>query len=100
MTIFIHVLASPEDSEIITKVDSMDEPTLEYYSNQYSVKNLKHYMALQVKWVEEERYFVGQKLGHNPTDIELLNDWVKHKNPQRFRAFYVLKYPKKVKENY
>lgn len=99
MTILIQVWASPEDSEIINKVDSMNNTTLNYYSEHFVVIDLKHYMKLQIKWMEEERYFLGTRVHHNPTDEELIEDWILHKNPQRFRAFYVLKYPEKVEEN-
>lgn len=96
MSIFIKVWASKEDEEIINRVDSMDNTTLDYYSKSFIALDLKHYMKLQLQWMEEERYFLGIKLQRCPTDIELLSDWITHRNPQRFRAFYVLKYPERI----
>jgi hypothetical protein len=72
---------------------------LAYYSKNYIVTDLDHYMGLQIHWLEEEKYYLGIKLGQNPTDEEVIEAWVRHHNSERFRAFYILKYPEKSKRN-
>lgn len=86
-----------KDEEIILQIDSLSLEELKYYSDHYIVNNLNHYMKLQIEWLEKEKYYLGIKLRHNPNNEELINFWVKHHNSERFRAFYVLKYPDKVR---
>lgn len=88
-----------EEELLILQVDSFTMNELEYYSKTYIVTDLGHYMGLQIHWLEEEKYYLGIKLNHNPTNEEVIDAWVRHHNSERFRAFYVLRYPEKVVKN-
>jgi hypothetical protein len=86
------------DEDVILFIDSLDTGSILQYSINYAMKNLNHYLTLQSKWMEEERYLLGTVINHNPSEIELLDAWETHYNAERFRAFYVLRYPENVEK--
>lgn len=65
----------------------------------YCPKNLKHYNTIQTEWIKTERYLIEHRGGnwHDVSEIELIDDMTNHRNGERFRVFYVLKYPALVK---
>jgi hypothetical protein len=85
------------DEEILDIVDSMSDAGLLYYSNCFLMVDLKHYMRIQSEWFLKEKYYLGVKLRKNPTEIETLNAWEEHRNSERFKAFYVIKFPDRIK---
>lgn len=60
--------------------------------------DLKHYVECQKPWLNEEKYLIGRRLGHNRKvgEDELLKDFEHYHNGERFRVWYVLKHPGKV----
>lgn len=84
------------DSEIISEIDSLSYDKLLEYSHFYP-QDLRHYLIKQREWLQDEKYYLGIKLNHNPTEIEFEKDLQETKNAERFRAFYCLKYPDKIK---
>jgi hypothetical protein len=84
------------DYDILTHIDSLSEGQLLYYSNCYLINNLRHYVNVQYTWMEEAKYFAGLNLNHSPTQIEFIEHWNLHRNAERFRAYYVIKYPDNV----
>lgn len=93
------MITSKEDYELIKLIDSLSDGELNYYSKVYVALDLRHYITLQLTWMEEEKYFLGMELHHDPSEEEMITAWIKHHNSERFRAFYVLKYPEKVKKS-
>lgn len=89
-----------DEREILRSVDELSKEDLELFSKKFKPTDFKHYMDLQIKWISEEKYFLGESLNKNPDDNELISAWINHNNSQRFRAFYVLRYPDKVEEIY
>lgn len=85
------------DSEIISEIDSLSYDKLLEYSNFYP-QDLRHYIIIQKKWMQDEVYYLGIKLGHNPSSSEFEKDLQETKNAERFRAFYCLRYPEKIKK--
>lgn len=66
----------------------------------YTPTNLKHYAEKQKEWLEDDRWYLGKKLDHNPTEAEFMEDYCeKTHNAQRFRLFYELKYPTMIKRD-
>lgn len=55
-----------------------------------------HYNQFQITWVQREKFFLGQRLGHEPTESELAADFVKTAVPQQYRLAYLLQFPEKV----
>lgn len=51
----------------------------------------------QMEWIRGEHYLLATRLGRSPTQAELSADFNAHRNGQRFRAYYVMKYPRRMK---
>ena len=66
--------------------------------DKYIPTDMKHYMSVQVSWIEEERYLIGRRFhpARKISDEALMRDMEKYHTPERFRTFYVLKYPDKI----
>jgi hypothetical protein len=89
---------SPEkDKQILLIVDSLSENALKEYEIFYP-QDLKHYLSIQKRWIQDEIYFLGIKLGKDPTSQEIIDNKERNKNNLRFRAFYCMMYPDKVKK--
>lgn len=86
------------DKEIIEHIDSLTECSLLYYTRCYSVKHFKHYMEIQRYWMEDCKYYAGLKLNRSPSQLEIVEYWNYHNNAERFRAYYVLRYPENVEK--
>ena len=55
-----------------------------------------HYLYVQNSWIEKERQIVKFKLGKEPTSRELSDDYDKYRNGERFRLFYLFKFPERM----
>lgn len=64
----------------------------------YKPIDFKHYHSIQINWINTERYLISHRDGFYKeiSEEELIQDMEKNNNPQRFRVFYVLKYPSMV----
>lgn len=58
--------------------------------------NLNHYNSKQLDWIKTDKYFLREKLHHEPSELELITDLQKSHLMNRYKAFYVLKYPHMV----
>lgn len=87
------------DSEIVTFIDSLSYDELNRYTKQYTPTDLSHYLRIQTRWLIDTEYYCGINLNKPPSDIDVLKEWSESHNAERFRAFYVLKFPEKVEEN-
>lgn len=78
----------------LIKAMSLDE--LKWFDS-YKPKNQLQYNLKQREWILTDKYYLTQKLGHEPTEAELMHDYceVTH-NALRYKALYVLKYPHMV----
>lgn len=56
------------------------------------------YRTLQMQWLRDEEYLLGTKLGRRPTHKELFLDFMNNHNGLRFRAYFSLKYPDRVRK--
>jgi hypothetical protein len=61
------------------------------------ILDMHHYNSLQRSWLEYEGKLLTWEFGRKPTTRELFEDFKKHRNGQRFRVFYCLKFPEKVR---
>jgi len=57
----------------------------------------KHYLDKQSSWIRKEMQLLSTEKGRPISEDELIFDMYKNNNPERFRAFYVLKYHEHVK---
>jgi len=55
------------------------------------------YDAAQMEWIRGGHYLLSTRLGRSPTQAEVSADFNAHRNGQRFRAYYVMKYPQRMK---
>ena len=92
--------------------DSCDIPILEQIKGM-SIQELKifdlygpldfcHYVGLEKEWLETARYLIARREGHSSevSDYELLKDIGENHLGERFRAWYVLKFPEKVRRTH
>ena len=90
------LISDHSDIPILSKIKKMDKKDLEKY-NCYLIIDFKHFMKLQMEWLLTEKWLLGDRVKHDPSDEELMNDPYLHENAVRYRVFYVLKYPERVK---
>lgn len=96
----IALITDPENILYIARVKRLTPERLAEF-DQYVWKNpatRKKYMREQREWLNQERYFLGQKLGHFPDDGELAADFIEKNLGQYFRAYYTLKYPERMRK--
>ena len=63
---------------------------------QFCPIDLKHYMAVQKAWIEEDIYFLGCELQCKPSAAQIAERILTGRQSRRFRAYYSLRYPDKV----
>jgi len=101
---------TPEEKALIT--DPADIPVLEVIKgmsleemtefSQYIPMSLRHYNSIQMEWLRKERYLIAHRENQcrdisDVSELELLEDLKKNHNAERFRVWYVLKFPHMVK---
>lgn len=64
----------------------------------YKPDDMSHYCEIQCRWLHTEKHLLCHRNGKEReiTEKELIDDICKCHNGERFRVFYVLKYPKRV----
>ena len=88
----LRVIHDPEDRFFISLIKGCSQEELREF-DKYKPINLHHYAEIQKPWIEEDRYLLGIKINHEPTEMEFCDDYVRTThNAERFRAYYVLKY--------
>ncbi|PIN89641.1 hypothetical protein COU57_05775 [Candidatus Pacearchaeota archaeon CG10_big_fil_rev_8_21_14_0_10_32_14] len=94
------ILDNPDaDAPLIEIINGMTYEELKQF-DQYTYKDRDHYMGLQRDlWFGKERYLISHRLGHDAevSSEELVDDINAHKNGERYRAWYVMKFPNMVK---
>jgi len=58
--------------------------------------NRRHYAQMHGIWINGEKIFLGQRLGHEPRFEELDADFKRTHVPEIFRLFYLLTCPEKM----
>jgi hypothetical protein len=83
-----------EDLVLLEIIKGMSIEELSSFDS-YTPLCIKHYNKVQVKWLTAEECLIQGREGHSEfvEQDELLQDMEENHNPQRFRAYYVLKYP-------
>lgn len=93
----IFIVNMDTDESILHKINALSVMELGEFDD-FIPKNLKHYNRLQVIWMDECKYLLGIKIGHDPSFEEFHQEYFHDGNHHlRFRAFYFMKYPEKVK---
>lgn len=81
------------DDAIVAYIDSLDEESLAAYELVRPV-DLRHYVKQQKAWLERAIYFLGTRLGHEPSMEEVAEEVLTTPHSRRFRAFYCIKFPR------
>ena len=104
---FIESILSPEELSIIREPEEFyamakvkfilkTSPELVIGFESCKPRNFNHYMSVQKSWIETEAWLVGTEKHHQPTSLELINDFRENQNGLRFKIFYCLRFPDKV----
>ncbi len=91
----LRILPDLHDALIIARIKRMPPQRLHRFDEFIPADRtqLKAYEQAQLRWIKDEEYLLGIRLGHSPTPRELFNDFTTNRNGLRFRAYYVLKHP-------
>ncbi len=93
------VLSDLADALVIARIHRYPPARLAHF-DQYVPINAaeqKAYELAQVRWLKDAEYLLGCRLGRSPTHKELFGDFMRNRTGQRFRAYYVLKYPQRIR---
>lgn len=91
----LKVLVDLHDALIIARIKRMSPQRLHRFDEFVPVDRaqLKAYEQAQLRWIKDEEYLLGVRLGRSPTPKELFADFTSNRNGLRFRAYFVLKHP-------
>lgn len=95
----LSVIAEPADALIIARIKRMSDQQLNHFERlePANTEDRRLYAALQCSWLRDEEYLLSTRLGRQPTHGELFADFMRNHNGLRFRAYFALKFPKRMK---
>ena len=95
----LRLVADPADALIIARIKRMPGPRLRRFDalQPATPQDRRLYAAMQVRWLRDEEYLLGTRLGRRPTHAELFADFLRHHNGLRFRAYFTLKFPQRMR---
>lgn len=67
-----------------------------YNSFHHRPEAFNHYSSQEREWIKDEWYYLGAKLGYNPTSHEKEVDFESRKTHTRFRLFYALRWVENI----
>ena len=93
------VIADLGDALIIARIKRMPDCRLDRMDElePASEEDRRLFYALQLGWLRDEEYLLSTQLGRLPTHRELFADFMRNHNGLRFRAYFALKYPQRVR---
>lgn len=95
----ICVIRDLNDTLIIARIKRMSDERLARFDRLIPAGRecQREYTSIQARWLQDEQYLLGTRLGRSPTHQELFIDFMNNHNGLRFRAYYTLKYPERMK---
>lgn len=93
------VIGDLNDALIFARIKRMPDARLKRFDKLIPADEaqVRFYQSLQLRWLRDEEYLLGTRLGRRPTQRELFVDFLKNHNGQRFRAYFAMKYPERMK---
>ena len=93
------VISDLSDALLFARIKRMPDRRLRQFDQLIpaDAAQLRFYQSLQLRWLREEEYLLSTRLGREPTARELFVDFMNHHNGQRFRAYFALKYPERMR---
>ena len=91
------IVDDSDDVYILEQIKSMTPQELRVFDS-YGPIDFSHYVGLEKEWLERAEYLIAHRLGHSleVSDSELLEDVKENHLAERFRAWYVLKFPERT----
>ncbi len=87
-----------EDYLALAKVKKiMSDPELAKLYDKCSPTDKEHYLGLEKHWIEHEHDLLVSRFHREPTPHEFAEDFREHENGPRFKVFYCLKFPERIK---
>jgi hypothetical protein len=83
---------SAEDEQVLNLLGQLDTAQFE----EVCPLDLRHYNETQLKWIQEAKFLEGVNQHRAPSELDVCRSLEEHSTPQRFRAYYALKYPHRV----
>lgn len=95
----LRVLGTLSDALIIARIKRMSDAKLKRADRFMPLdeEQQRFYQAVQAEWLKGEQYLLGTRLGRSPTQRELFVDFMNNHNGQRFRAYFLMKYPDRMR---
>jgi hypothetical protein len=94
----LSVIADLGDALLIARIKRMPRRRLDRFEKLIPAEgDHRLFHTLQMQWLKDEQYLLGTRLGRTPTHKELLIDFMASNNGLRFRAFFSMKYPGRVR---
>lgn len=93
------VITDAADALIIARIKRMDDVQLAHFERlePATPDDRRLYAEMQCRWLRDEEYLLSTRLGRTPTHGELFADFMRNHNGLRFRAYFALKFPGRVK---
>lgn len=87
------------DALLFARIKRMPEVRLRHFDQLIPADDtqVRFYQSLQLRWLRDQEYLLGTRLGRGPTAREMFVDFMKNHNGQRFRAYFAMKYPDRMK---
>ena len=97
----LSVVGDPADALIIARIKRMPARRLRRFDalEPATASDRRLYDAMQLRWLRDEEYLLGTRLGRRPTHAELFADFLRNRNGLRFRAYFAMKYPRRMKRS-
>ena len=93
------VVGDLADALIIARIKRMSDARLNRFERlePISAEDVRLYGWLQLCWLKTEEYLLSTRLGRTPTHRELFADFMRNHNGLRFRTYFAMKYPHRVR---
>lgn len=94
----LSVLAELKDAIIIARIKRMPHARLRRFDCffPHSKEDQDLYRKTQLRWLRDEEYLLGTRLGRSPKAREITHDFNVLQLGLRFRAYFAMKFPDRV----
>ena len=95
----LSLVADPADALILARIKRMPDRRLRRFDalEPATPSDRRLYDTMQIRWLREEEYLLGTRLGRRPTHAELFADFLRNHNGLRFRAYFAMKFPQRMR---
>jgi hypothetical protein len=95
----LSVIPDLNDALIIARIKRMPLRRLQRFDTLVPAteEHKRLYCNMQVQWLRDEEYLLGTRLGRRPTHTDLFADFMSNHHGLRFRAYFTLKHPHKMR---